>query len=300
MKLLMKIWLAALLLAMPVHAAEINDFDPVDANNIARWPEGMTFANVNNSARADEGIVARFFRDVNGSLVTTGAANAYSIAANQTFTAYYTGMWVKAKANHTNTGASTLNVDGLGVKTVSNAGVAGIVNGRVYDWVYDGTNFQVLGQAAEIPTGTKVVFFQAACPSGWTQDAANNNKALRIVSGTGGGTGGSQAFTTAFASQTPSGTNGGTAITEAQMPSHKHLMFSGDSGSVSGLTSVLQVSEAAVYGNNASYNLAANSNAADRGLSAATGGGATHTHTFTGNAINLAVQYLDVIICSRD
>jgi hypothetical protein len=285
MKLLMRLWLAAILLALPVHAAEINDFDPVDANNIARWPEGMTFANVNNSARADEGIVARFFRDVNGSLTTTGAANAYSIAANQTFTAYYTGMWVKAKANHTNTGASTLNVDGLGVKTVSNAGVAGIVSGRIYDWVYDGTNFQVLGQAAEIPTGTKIVFFQAACPSGWTKDVANNDKGLRVVSGTGGGTGGSVAFTTAFASKSVTGTTDGTAITEAQMPSHTH-----------GASFSLSASTTTTSGGFSDFIRPSST----PGATQATGGGATHAHTFTGNAINLAVQYLDVIICSRD
>lgn len=299
MKLLIKLWLAAMLLALPVYAAEINDFDPVDDNNIARWPEGMTFANVNNSARADEGIVARFFRDVNGSLTTTGAANAYAITANQTFTAYYTGMWIKAKANHTNTGAATLNVDGLGVKTISNAGVAGIVNGRIYDFVYDGTNFQVLGQAAEIPTGTKLVFFQANCPSGWTKDVANNNKALRLVSGTGGGTGGAQPFTTAFASQTPSGTVGGTAITEAQMPLHGHparMTGAGESSSdgVGGFflgDDVTRVNAAAFTGTP--------SDTFGEQIGG-TGGGQTHTHSFTGNAIDLGVQYLDVIICSRD
>ena len=34
----------------------------------------------------------------------------------------------------------------------------------------------------------------------------------------------------------------------------------------------------------------------------ATGGGGSHTHTggaFTGTAINLAVQYVDVIICTK-
>ena len=38
---------------------------------------------------------------------------------------------------------------------------------------------------------TKTVFFQAAAPTGWTKDAANNDAALRVVSGSGGGTGGS-------------------------------------------------------------------------------------------------------------
>jgi exopolysaccharide biosynthesis protein len=31
-----------------------------------------------------------------------------------------------------------------------------------------------------------------------------------------------------------------------------------------------------------------------------TGGGGSHTHSFTGTAINLAVQYVDVIIATKD
>lgn len=131
-------------------AAEIGDFDTTDANNIARWPEGMTFANVNDSARADEGILARFYKDTNGSLTTTGSSNAYVISANQTLTAYYTGLWLRAKVNFSNTGAATLNVDSLGTKAIKRANGADpasgdIVSGTIYDFVYDGTNFQVLG-----------------------------------------------------------------------------------------------------------------------------------------------------------
>jgi hypothetical protein len=298
MKLLMKIWLAAILLAMPVHAAEINDYDPVAANNVARWPEGMTFANVNNSARENEAITARFFRDVNGSLTTGGAANAYTIVANQTFTAYYTGMWVKAQANHTNTGAATLNVDGLGIKTISNVGANGIVSGRIYDFVYDGTNFQVIGQAAELPTGTRLVFYQATCPAGWTQQTTHNNKALRLVSGTGGGTGGAQPFTTAFASQTPSGTVGGTAITEAQMPLHGHPFRMTEGGeSSSDCCGGFFLGDDAARTNQAAFTGALSDTPGQQ--IGGTGGGQTHTHSFTGDAIDLGVQYLDVIICTR-
>ena len=31
-----------------------------------------------------------------------------------------------------------------------------------------------------------------------------------------------------------------------------------------------------------------------------TGGGGSHTHSFTGTAINLAVQYIDMILASKD
>ena len=144
--------------------------------------------------------------------------------------------------------------------------------------------------------GTAIVFAQAAAPTGWTKSITNNNKALRVVSGTGGGSGGSVAFTTAFASQTPSGSIStslsadATTLTTTQIPSHQH----------SAGPDV--------------YNTPANQGGIASGRSqggysintGATGGGGSHTHTvsgsatFTGTAINLAVQYVDVIICTKD
>ena len=50
-----------------------------------------------------------------------------------------------------------------------------------------------------IPAGSVMLFYQSAAPTGWTQLTTQNNKALRVVSGTGGGTGGSNTFTTTFA-----------------------------------------------------------------------------------------------------
>lgn len=153
MKTLLRIWLAAWLAAMPLHAAEINDLDVTDNNNVARFPEGMTFANVNNSARALEGILARWHKDVNGALTTAGSSNAYTASANQVLTAYYSGLWLKVKASFTNTGAATINVDSLGAKALKKGGTTDVAAGdivqdRVYDLVYDGTNFQVLGADA--------------------------------------------------------------------------------------------------------------------------------------------------------
>lgn len=42
-----------------------------------------------------------------------------------------------------------------------------------------------------LDSGTVCIFFQAAAPSGWTNDAANNDHGIRVVSGSGGGTDGS-------------------------------------------------------------------------------------------------------------
>lgn len=225
-----------------------------------------------------------------------------------------------------------------------------------------------------IPAGTVMLFYQAAAPTGWTQVTTQNNKDIRVVSGTGGGTGGTVAYTTAFASQTPAGTvsvtagvgtlavgigtlaagigtlaagvgtlstgnttatgtNSGGAVSAytlatANIPSHTHSSPSINVGLGCGGATI--VSNAACGAGTAL-------------VSNGTGGGGSHTHaftqptftgtahnhtvtgspsisgapslsgtpsisgapsitsaTFSGTAINLAVQYIDVIICSKN
>ncbi len=143
-----------------------------------------------------------------------------------------------------------------------------------------------LGAAAAnvIPAGTIMSFFQAVAPVGWTQITAHDNKAMRIVGGTGGGSGGSVAFTTAFASQGVSGSNSATTLTEAQIPPHQHSYYIG-----SGTGSVMP-----------DYSPADGNNASATAYTNITGGGGAHNHTFTGTAINLAVQYIDMILASKN
>jgi len=95
----------------------------------------------------------------------TGAANAYVItfAAGQPIpAAYIAGMGLKFKALVTNTGASTVNVNGLGAVAIRRAtGVAlsanDINSGQIVELTYDGTFFQMqnyLGAAATTSTVT--------------------------------------------------------------------------------------------------------------------------------------------------
>jgi hypothetical protein len=53
----------------------------------------------------------------------------------------------------------------------------------------------ITGRVAIIPSGSFMPFGQASAPFGWTISAANNDKLLRVVSGTGGGTGGTWVVT---------------------------------------------------------------------------------------------------------
>jgi microcystin-dependent protein len=151
--------------------------------------------------------------------------------------------------------------------------------------------------APEFPAGTRMLFQQTAAPTGWTKDVTHNNKALRLVSGTVG-TGGSVAFTTAFASQSVAGAVGNTALTIAQMPLHGHpFRTSNESSSTSKTNGGLMMDDGTNV-NNPAYTGTPTATAGQQ--IGGTGGGEAHTHTFTGTAINLAVQYVDFIIAEKD
>jgi hypothetical protein len=142
--------------------------------------------------------------------------------------------------------------------------------------------FENIEDAAGLPfehfaAGTKMVFFQASAPTGWTKDVANNDAALRVVSGTGGGTGGSRALSAS--------TVGATTLTISQMPSHNH-----DADGGNGST------DFSTFNSTGSFAFSTESGSVDiRGepTTASTGGGTSHDHT-------LALKHIDVIVCSKD
>jgi hypothetical protein len=164
----------------------------------------------------------------------------------------------------------------------------------------------VANSQGEFPSGTRMLFHQTAAPTGWTKDvtAGLNDSALRLVTGTVG-SGGSVAFATAFASQGVSGTVGNTTLTESQIPSHRHLMFSAtgiNTGAHDVPSATDNVGQWSQIGSNTNNYFASKNNSADAtvGKTSATGSGQSHTHTFTGNAINLAVKYVDLIVASKN
>lgn len=81
-------------------------------------------------------------------ITTGGSANAYTLTTGQTLLAYATGQAFRFKANFTNSGAATINVDGIGAKALTKNGAAAlasgdIVSGQIYTIAYDSTQFQV-------------------------------------------------------------------------------------------------------------------------------------------------------------
>jgi hypothetical protein len=88
-----------------------------------------------------------------GAITTTGSANAYVLTTGLSLAAYVSGQSFLIKANFTNSGAATINVDTLGAKSLvkgaSTALASGdITSGAIYHIAYDSTNFVVLNAGA--------------------------------------------------------------------------------------------------------------------------------------------------------
>ena len=147
-------------------------------------------------------------------------------------------------------------------------------------------SWQTLPQ--ELESGTRILFQQTAAPTGWTKDTTHNDKALRVVNGVAS-SGGSVAFSSAFVSQAVSGTVGNTTLTTTQIPAHAHNIQNWATAKGGSL---------ARQGGMGNYTNATTLNA--NTTTDNTGGGGAHNHTFSGNAINLSVQYVDVIIATKN
>ena len=158
-----------------------------------------------------------------------------------------------ASGNLTN--CTALNASQLSTGTVPTARLAsGTANSSTY-LRGDQTWQSISAPSAEFASGTTIVFYQASAPTGWTKSTSHDNKALRVVSGTGGGSGGSSSFTSVFASR------------GVPLPEHNHSASSGnhDGHQHSGPT---------------------NSQSIDHNHSFTTGNqSANHTHTFTTNSV---------------
>jgi len=187
-------------------------------------------------------------------------------------------------------------------------------NGNINAAAYSGDGSNLTG-VSSIPSGSTALFYQSSAPSGWTQNTAAsiNTTAMRVVTGTGGGTGGSDAFGTTFGSSktTAPGTInftdtsgasvpsnfsvGATTLSTPTIPSHTHT--APQSPFSPGRFGGVQCE--AVPPLRASGN---------------TGGGGSHTHPFSGSlelggsgscttslsvpAMNL--KFANVIACSKD
>jgi hypothetical protein len=75
---------------------------------------------------------------------------------------------------------------------------------------------QIVAQV--FPAGTQMFFYQSVVPTGWIRMTTQNDKAIRVVSGTGGGVGGVQPFSTIFSRTAVDYTT----LDGNTLPSHAH------------------------------------------------------------------------------
>ncbi len=191
-----------------------------------------------------------------------------------------------------------------------------------------GLTWATVSQEDFIPDGSVMVFFQANAPTGWTKVTTQNDKTLRVVSGTGGGTGGDWAMSAGETTSSHGGhvhssaahTHNGAAhshnhnlsagshtLSTSEMPSHNHntnIYGSGGSSSTGRLqygqrsNSTITTSSTG-GGSSHSHSLSGSISSGGDGATGSTtpgdtGSAGSHTHTIA------APQYIDVIICSKD
>lgn len=137
-----------------------------------------------------------------------------------------------------------------------------------------------------LPSGTNLPFYNASAPLGWTQVASYNDYAMRIVSGTGGGSSAGSGFL--------GGSVDGHALSIAEMPSHNHNVVD------PGHTHPYTTDDHTVTGNGGSGGAwmvsptTQNTGSSTTGISIANaGGGSAHTHTLTG------LSMLNFILCTK-
>jgi len=105
--------------------------------------------------------------------LATGSSNAYSMTLTPALTAHIPGMPVYMKANHTNTGAATLNINGLGAVAIKRRDGSAlqpndIQSGHLVALSYDGTYYQIMSQDSGVTEAGEIGFFPlSSAPSGW-------------------------------------------------------------------------------------------------------------------------------------
>jgi len=160
---------------------------------------------------------------------------------------------------------------------------------------------------ALMPAGSVAIFVQGSSPQGWTQIVGPNDRMLRIVSGSGGGTGGLQTtssgvplmhshnltptvdHTHSFGNHTHVLTTLASILADAILPNgSQYVLSDGAGGMVQGTSSGSFVGRTAYNGG--STNTGA-------GNTSAAGG---HAHTVPSALVDLLFAYLDVIQCSKN
>lgn len=109
-----------------------------------------------------------------------GTGNAITFNLTPTISAYTTGMVVRFIASAANTGATTMNINGVGVTSIKKLGtrdlqVGDIKSGQIVTVTYDGTNFQLQSKNESV-IGRQTFSIAAAAMTPTTTNGATLTK----------------------------------------------------------------------------------------------------------------------------
>lgn len=187
--------------------------------------------------------------------------------------------------------ADTLGGVKVGTGLTINAGVlsAEVVGGyvlptasaNILGGVKIGTDMSIVaGVLHSFPAGTAIPFFQASAPTGWTKSTTHNDKALRVVSTSGGGTGGTHDLTAP-----PS-----LAHTHT-MADHSHTVSAHSHTVASHSHTMAHVHQIVAYGSGANAMFQSDGNSATIGYASGSNGPALQVTVSTPAAQHLASNY---------
>jgi len=143
------------------------------------WKNDITTPlNKTNLNRIEQGI-NKLYNGTGLYFTSTNVGNAYSVTSATPYTSYTEGMCINVKFNVSNTGASTINVDGLGVKNIKKIIATGkvdivandILTNGIYQLIYDGVDVILHNYTSKMtvlesgtPTNGQYVFYNNDTP----------------------------------------------------------------------------------------------------------------------------------------
>ena len=176
--------------------------------------------------------------------------------------------------------------------TLTSSGVTFSGDSSTLNSIYDGGFAQ----------NARSLMFRSSAPTGWSQITTHNNKAFRVVSGTGAGSGGSNDFTSAFASRNVAGNApvtttfnvGPTSLDSNTTVQHSHPYNGGANSSSNCSGPYPQAPSVGVAGpGGPSSGNAGSGTAHNHGTSHSSTGGSVDS------TVGFSVSYCDVIICNH-
>lgn len=115
-----------------------------------------------------------FQNDLYNYAVDAVGTDSYAATFAGAYNAYYVGMKIAVKVATANTGACSMNINGLGAKTIKKNVTDDMVTGdilanQIITLRYDGTNFQIMSPLTNNITPIVRTYLNAASPATWTK-----------------------------------------------------------------------------------------------------------------------------------